>query len=791
MTDASIVDRDAPYRDADLPIDDRVEDLLARMLPEEKVAQLGSAWMFELVTGDQIDDDRASAICRHGLGQITRIAGASTLTADKVAGVANELQRRLIEGTRLGIPAVVHEEICSGLMARGSTVYPQAIGVASTFDPDLNAAMADGIRVQMRKAGAHQGLSPVLDVVRDPRWGRTEEAYGEDAYLVARMGMAFVEGLQGTDLATGVIATAKHFVGYGASEGGMNWAPAHLPDRELREVFLHPFEAAVRVGGLASVMNGYHELDGVPCAANEQLLNGILRGSWGFDGIVVADYFSVDQLAAYHGLARSKSEAAVLALGAGIDVELPSSDCFAEPLLQAVERGDADTAVLDDAVRRVLRLKFALGLFERPYVDASEALAAVDTDTHRSLAATIARKSLVLLRNEGVLPLGPAPGTIAVIGPNAGEARHLLGDYAYPAHIESLVEMGNAESPFDVPVPAEHDLGAVEVPGLSVLEALTATYGDVVRHARGCAVNDDDTSGFAEAVELAAASDVVVLVVGDKAGLTQSCTSGEGRDRSSLALPGVQEDLARAVLATGTPVVTVLVVGRPCGSEELHQRSAAVLLAWLPGQEGGAAIAETLAGTINPGGKLPISFPRSVGQLPVFYGHKVSGGRSHWHGEYVDGATSPLYPFGHGLSYTTFALVDPVVLTPTVDARRLDHGIGVGREHRARRRRGGDPGLRARSACERDATRARAEELRSRRRGCRSIEVRPVRDPGRTARLLRRGPAGTSSRRARSSFSSGRRRRISCPREPSRSWAADPSRRRSTALARSPDASPG
>ena len=444
--DTSIVDRDAPYRDADLPIEDRVEDLLARMLPEEKVAQLGSAWMFELVRGDEIDDDRASAICRHGLGQITRIAGASTLTADKVAGVANALQRRLVEGTRLGIPAIVHEEICSGLMARGSTVYPQAIGVASTFEPDLNAAMADGIRVQMRKAGAHQGLSPVLDVVRDPRWGRTEETYGEDPYLVARMGTAFVEGLQGPDLAAGVIATAKHFVGYGASEGGMNWAPAHVPDRELREVFLHPFEAAVRVGGLASVMNGYHELDGVPCAANEQLLNGILRGSWGFDGIVVADYFSVDQLAAYHGLARSKSEAAVLALGAGIDVELPSSDCFAEPLLRAVESGDADTAALDDALRRILRLKFALGLFERPYVDASEAIAAVDTDAHRSLAATIARKSLVLLRNEGVLPLGPAPGTIAVIGPNADEARHLLGDYAYPAHIESLKEMGGEES---------------------------------------------------------------------------------------------------------------------------------------------------------------------------------------------------------------------------------------------------------------------------------------------------------------------------------------------------------
>ena len=662
-TDASI-DRDAPYRDAELPIEERVEDLLARMLPEEKVAQLGSAWMFELVSGDEVDDARATAICRHGLGQVTRISGASTLTADKAASVANELQRRLVEGTRLGIPAIVHEEICSGLMACGSTVYPQAIGVASTFEPELNAAMADGIRIQMRTAGAQQGLSPVLDVVRDPRWGRTEETYGEDPYLVARMGTAFVDGLQGPDLATGVVATAKHFVGYGASEGGMNWAPAHVGDRELREVFLHPFEAAVHAG-LASVMNGYHELDGVPCAASEQLLDRILRGSWGFDGTVVADYFSVDQLLSYHGLARTKSEAAVLALGAGIDVELPSSDCFAEPLLAAVERGDADLAALDDAVRRVLRLKFALGLFERPYVDPNEAQGAVDTDAHRSLAATIARKSLVLLRNDGVLPLGPAPGTIAVIGPErrrgAQPVRRLLVSGAHRVTCgdgrrgEPVRRSGSGR-----PRPATGRRAGPLHSGRA-----KATYGDAVRHARGCAVNDDDISGFAEAVELAAASDIVVLVVGDKAGLTKSCTSGEGRDRSSLALPGVQEDLADAVLSTGTPVVTVLVVGRPCGSEQLHERSAAVLLAWLPGQEGGPAIAETLAGTNNPGGKLPISFPRSVGQLPVFYGHKVSGGRSHWHGEYVDGGTSPLYPFGHGLSYTTFALVDPVVPRPT------------------------------------------------------------------------------------------------------------------------------
>ena len=666
-TETGVGELHAPYRDAGLPLEERVDDLLARMSVTEKVAQLGSAWVFQLMRGEQFAPDRADEICRDGLGQITRVAGASVFSADRAARVANQIQHRLVEGTRLGIPAIVHEEICSGVMARGSTVFPQAIGVASTFEPDLNEAMAAAIRVQMRRAGAQQGLAPVLDVCRDPRWGRTEETYGEDPYLVARMGSAFVRGLQGADLSEGVIATAKHFVAYGASEGALNWAPAHVPERELREVFLHPFEAAVRGGGLRSVMHGYHELDGVPCAANAELMTGILRDGWGFDGIVVSDYFAIHQLAVYHHFAADKRQAAAQALSAGIDVELPSTDCFGAPLASAMEGGEIDGATVDEAVRRVLRLKFALGLFERPYVDEDAALAAVDTDLHRSLAGTVARKSVVLLRNDGVLPLAASPGTIAVIGPNAHEVRHMMGDYSYPAHIESLIEMRDGGNLFEIPMPDDITFSKVALEGPSILDALRARYGDdAVRYERGCGVNDDETNGIAAAVEAATAADVVVLVVGDKAGPTKSCTSGEGRDRSSLDLPGVQEELARAVLATGTPVITVLVVGRPCGSEKLHAESAAVLVAWLPGQEGGRAVADVLAGAFNPGGKLPISFPRSAGQLPVFYGHKVSGGRSHWHGAYVDGPTSPLYPFGFGLSYTRFRLRDPLVATPDV-----------------------------------------------------------------------------------------------------------------------------
>jgi beta-glucosidase len=654
------------YNDPDTPVPDRVEDLLARMTLDEKVAQLGSAWIYQLTEDRQFAVEKAGPLCRNGLGQVSRISGASSLTADAAARIANEIQHHLVTKTRLGIPAIVHEEICSGVMARGSTVYPQAIGLASTFEPELIRLLADAIRRQLRHAGAHQGLSPVLDIVRDPRWGRTEETFGEDPHLTAAMGSAFVAGLQGDRLSDGVIATAKHFVGYGASEGGLNWAPAHIPARELREVFLHPFEACV-ASGLRSVMNGYHELDGIPCGANRELLTDLLRGEWGFTGTVVSDYFSVDQLSTYHRIATTKQDSAAVAISSGIDVELPFTDCYQAPLLAAVRSGGVGLDQVDQAVRRVLALKFELGLFEDPYVDEELASAEVNSVGQRALAAAIARKSLVLLANDGTLPLCAKPGTIAVIGPNADSTRNLYGDYAYPAHIESLLDMRDRENVFEMPVPAADDLDEVVCEGVTVLDAMWARYGESVRYSPGCAVNDNDDSGIADAVTLAAESDIVVLVVGDKAGLTEDCTSGETRDRSSLELPGVQERLARAVIETGTPVVTVLVAGRPSGSEFLHANSAAVLLAWLPGQEGGSAIAEALAGEFNPGGKLPITFPRSVGQVPVYYNHKISGGRSHWRTDYVEGSVNPMYSFGHGRSYTTF----------DVDRLRLDRELAT------------------------------------------------------------------------------------------------------------------
>lgn len=650
----------AAYRDPSLGVGQRVADLLARMTLDEKVAQLGSAWVFQLADGAALDEARAADLLRHGIGQVTRISGASSLTAREAAALANAIQRHLVSATRLGIPAVVHEEICSGVMSRGSTIFPQALGLAATWEPDLAAALAATVRDQMRAMGAHQGLSPVLDVCRDPRWGRTEETFGEDPHLVARMGVAFVRGLQGDDLTSGVVATAKHFVGYGASEGGLNWAPAHIGARELREVHLHPFEAAVRTAGVRSVMHAYNEIDGVPVAADRDLLTGVLRDEWGFDGCVVSDYFSIRQLADYHHVAVDAEEAAAVALEAGLDVELPGTDCFGDPLVRAVRRGRVGQATVDTAVARVLKHKFELGLFERPYVDADRAAAAVDTPAQRRLARTIARRSLVLLRNDGTLPL--AGGRIAVIGPTADSARHLFGDYTYPAHVESLAEvLRSGQNVFSMPLDPSHRPAAADTHATTVVAALRARFGPGVRHAQGCGVTGESRQGFAEAVELAARSDVAVLVMGDKAGLTDDCTSGESRDVASLDLPGVQEDLVRAVVATGTPVVLVLVAGRPLGSAWLHEHCAAVLMAWLPGQEGAGAVAEVLAGDADPGGRLPISYPRSAGQIPVFYGHKVSGGRSHWKGDYVDSPAGPLHPFGHGLSYTTFALADAAV----------------------------------------------------------------------------------------------------------------------------------
>jgi beta-glucosidase len=645
-----------PYLDPALAVADRVDDLLGRMTLEEKLAQLGSIWVFEVLDGDRLDPGKAQERLGAGIGQITRVAGATSFAMPVVAALANEIQRFLVERTRLGIPAIVHEECLHGLVARDAVCFPQSIGLAAAWDPDLLEALASSFARQLRAMGAHQGLAPIFDVARDPRWGRIEETYGEDPYLIATLGVAYVRGLQEGGGGP-VLATGKHMVGHGLPEGGMNRAPAHIGTRELRDVYLWPFEAAVREAGMRSMMHAYEDVDGVPCVASRELFTTTLRDEWGFDGIVVSDYAGIDELVESHAIVGGLGAAAALALEAGIDVELPSTAAYGAPLAQALAGGDVDPALVDRAVARVLAVKFELGLFEAPYVDAAAARPPLAAD--RALARDAARASIVLLENDGTLPLRDDLATIAVIGPNADSARNLLGDYAHVAHIETLLEM--RENPIGFPVPEDLDLPD-ELEGRStVLDAIRERCADgaEVHFAAGGDVLDASDAEIAEAADAARGADVAIVVVGERSGLTLDCTCGEMRDRMELTLPGRQEELVAAVAATGTPVVLVLVAGRPLGIPEAARRAAAVLNAWVPGDEGPGAIADVLFGDADPGGKLPVTVPRHVGQVPIHYAHKPSGGRSHWHGDYVDGSHLPLWPFGHGLSYTRFALHGP------------------------------------------------------------------------------------------------------------------------------------
>jgi len=653
---------------------DRARDLLALMTPEEKVAQLAGIWGMALISPDgTFNADNAAGLIPHGIGHISRAAASTLLPPNAVAALNNAIQRFLIEQTRLGIPAIVHEESCAGFLARGATTFPQAIGLAATWAPDLVEAMGHVIRHEMQVQGAHHTLAPVLDVARDPRWGRLEETFGEDPYLVSRFGAAYVRGVQGVadaDSIEGVVCTVKHFVGYSLSEGGMNWAPAHIPERELREIFLTPFKAAVQEVNVRSVMNAYHELDGIPLGSHKALMVDVLRGEFGFDGVVASDYFTIQNFVDYHKLTTDKAEAALYGLEAGIDVELPAADCYGQPLLDGLKSGRVPMALVDQSALRVLEMKFQLGLFDNPYVDDSHPVTIFNSAESRRLSQTIAEKSLVLLKNDGLLPLSPSIGSVAVIGPHADSARLMQGDYHYPSHLEIMFTFEDAAS--DAPAPIQRmpaPPGDHFNPTVTIFQGMRDLLPDAqIGYARGCDVLDADTSGFAEAVELTRRSDVAVVCVGEKSGLNQGATSGESIDRVELRLPGVQQHLIEAIHATGKPVVVVLVSGRPNAIPWIAEHIPAVLMAWLPAQEGGTAVARALFGEVNPGGRLPVSVARSVGQIPVYYNHKPSGGRTHWQGSYVEMPATPLFVFGHGLSYTTFEYSDLTIDRAQVSA---------------------------------------------------------------------------------------------------------------------------
>jgi beta-glucosidase len=663
---------DSPFRDAARPVDERVDDLMSLMTLDEKIAQLGGIFPNNLVADGALDAEKEAQVLQDGIGHVSHVSAVSALPPAELAVFVNEIQRHLVEDTRLGIPAVVHGESCAGFTAVGATCFPQAIGLASTWQPELIEEMATAIRAQMRAVGVRHTLAPVLDIARDARWGRCEETYGEDPYLAGRMGVAYVRGLQGNDLAAGVVCTGKHFLGYAASEGGMNWAPAHITEREMKEVYAAPFLTAIQEAQLASVMNSYSEIDGVPVGASRKILTELLRDEMGFVGTVISDYFTVPTLQTYHNITDNRTEAAARALEAGIDLEVPALNCYRQ-LGEAVESGRIDMQTIDTAVTRVLRQKFELGLFEAPYVDAEAAESAFDTADHRNLARTIAQKSIVLLKNDGdLLPLSKGIQSLAVVGPCADSVRLLQGDYHWPTHAEVMFGRisENEDDEGDQPAPAmgrvanrdgsAPNLAEMFVPHVTLLEGIRKAVGSdgEVLHARGCGVVDDDTTGIAAAAAIAARADVAIVAVGTRSGLVEGSTSGESSDRSDLRLTAAQRELVESVVATGTPTVVVLINGGILALPAIAETVPAIVEAWLSGEEGGNAVADVLFGDVNPSGRLPVSLPRSVGQMPLFYNHKPSGGRTNWRTHYVDSPATPLYPFGHGLSYTSFEYSD-------------------------------------------------------------------------------------------------------------------------------------
>jgi beta-glucosidase len=541
-------------------------------------------------------------------------------------------------------------------MAKGATQFPSPLNYGSCWDPGLVEQVGAVIRRQMRALGLHQALAPVADVIRDARWGRVEECVSEDPYLTGLVVSAYVRGLQGGEIARGVVATLKHFCAYSGSEGGRNFGPAHVGPRELADVFLLPFEMAVKLAGAKSVMNSYQEIDGEPPAASRRLLSEILRERWGFDGIVVADYFAVNMLHQFHRVAEGPTEAAAAALSAGLDVELPLSQCFRKGLPEALARGLLDQATIDRAVERVLRLKFALGLFEAPYVDAAGV--ALDLPEERALARRVAEKSITLLANDGVLPLEPSAARLAVIGPNADDPMALFGNYSFHSHVAELVEGASPPRVETVLDAIRARAGAERVvyaQGCSILrqrsklEVKSAQPGGLPDLGGGDERLSWDDSGLPAAEAAARQADVAIVVVGDRAGNMRRGTVGEGTDTADLSLPGLQERLLEAVLDTGKPTVVVLLNGRPPAIPRIAERAAAIIEAWFPGQDGAGAIADAIFGDLDPGGRTTVTFSRGAGVQPCFYNHR----------DLAPGmpplpAYEPVFPFGHGLSYTRF-----------------------------------------------------------------------------------------------------------------------------------------
>jgi beta-glucosidase len=637
-----------PYRNPKLSVEQRVADLLSRMTLEEKVAQMGGAWenknfhkdpqtMFVDEKGNFLPE-RAAVLMKDGLGQISRPSEGRG--PREMAEFTNTVQKWMKEHTRLGIPVMFHDECLHGHVAIKGTSYPQAIGLASSWDPELLHQVFAATAAEARARGAQQCLAPVLDLARDPRWGRTEETYGEDPYLVSNLGVAAITGFQGVGPAIDkqhVLATAKHFAVHGQPEGGTNVSPGNYSERVVREYFLKPFQAAVQEAHVGTVMASYNEIDGVPSHANKHLLKDVLRQEWGFDGALVSDYFGIAELIRIHHVAATPAEAARIALDAGVDIDLPFVAGY-DTLPEQVKQGTVSEKDIDRAAGNILRAKFLTGLFDDPYVDPETAEKITNRAEHQKLALKAAHEAIILLKNQNhLLPLDKAKyKKIAVIGPNAADV-HLGGYSNKPGRGVSILQG------------VQDKVGSVEVlyaEGCKITESLPDWDADKV------VLGDPalNAKRIEEAVKIAKRADLIILALGDNEQTSREAWAPEHPgDRDSLELLGNQDDLAKGMVATGKPVVVVLLHGRPNAINYIAENVPAILDGWYLGQEGGTAVADVVFGDYNPGGKLPITVPRSVGQLPDYYYQKPSAKR-----EFLGSTTEPLFVFGWGLSYTTF-----------------------------------------------------------------------------------------------------------------------------------------
>ncbi|MCM3207716.1 glycoside hydrolase family 3 N-terminal domain-containing protein [Paenibacillus illinoisensis] len=666
------------YRDASLPIPERVQNLLEQMTTEEKIGQLiqPMGWKTYRKESDgtvQVTEEFKENIAQGGVGSLygvlradpwTEVTLETGLTPGQGAAATNEIQRYAIENSRLGIPILFGEECSHGHMAIGATVFPVPLTVGSTWNTELYRKMCEAIAVETRSQGGAATYSPVLDVVRDPRWGRTEECFAEDPYLIGELAVEAIRGLQGERLDSDrtIMATLKHFAGYGSSEGGRNAAPVHMGLRELHEVDLLPFKKAVEAGA-CSVMTAYNEIDGVPCTSSTYLLNDLLREEWGFEGFVITDFGAIQMLVSGHNTAENGEQAVAQSLQAGVDMEM-SGFMYRKHLAKALEQGLIRHQDLDTAVWRILEIKFRLGLFEQPYVDPDFAERVIGCEEHVELARKAAQEGIVLLKNEeNLLPLSKTNPKIAVLGPNANHTYNQLGDYTSPQPSGQIV---------------------------TVLEGIRRKVGaqaDQILYAPGCRIKGDSKEGFAQALACAEQADVIVMVMGGSSARDfgegtidlrtgasvvtdnpwNDMECGEGIDRSSLNLMGVQLELMQEVYKLGKPVVVVYINGRPIAEPWIDEHVHAILEAWYPGQEGGNAVADILFGDVNPSGRLTISIPKHVGQLPVVYNARRTRGK-----RYLEMDLEPQYPFGFGLSYTEFEYdhvrVVPEMIEPNGEA---------------------------------------------------------------------------------------------------------------------------